>query len=375
MDKMNHIKEHIIGNTYERIIFITRLSAIGDVIISSHTIVKLIINGYYPVFITSHSTKDIALRINGLDAFICHQKGKNNLYYFKGNEVDEKSFLENINNLKTLKKHLYVDLQKTSRSKRALKFITNDLNINFEKKYFISKMTLYRFLLVILSYFSFKKKIKDKKLKFNRIHETQEKLVKKIILKDKNFYTELNKNHYILKNNNSFFKNNFDYITIFPGASGFIKAWPKEKFRELIQKIINQTNYHIIICGLTNEIYLGEYLDYPQQTRIINLVNKTTLDQTLNIISKSKYIITNDSFAAHGADVFKIPASVLFGATSPLFGFVPIYNKISTEYLNLSCSPCSRHGKGKCRFKNLKCLQDIDTLNIFNQILKLKTKN
>ncbi|WP_397600109.1 glycosyltransferase family 9 protein, partial [Silvanigrella sp.] len=274
MDKMNHIKEHIIGNTYERIIFITRLSAIGDVIISSHTIVKLIINGYYPVFITSHSTKDIALRINGLDAFICHQKGKNNLYYFKGNEVDEKSFLENINNLKTLKKHLYVDLQKTSRSKRALKFITNDLNINFEKKYFISKMTLYRFLLVILSYFSFKKKIKDKKLKFNRIHETQEKLVKKIILKDKNFYTELNKNHYILKNNNSFFKNNFDYITIFPGASGFIKAWPKEKFRELIQKIINQTNYHIIICGLTNEIYLGEYLDYPQQTRIINLVNK-----------------------------------------------------------------------------------------------------
>ena len=72
---------------------------------------------------------------------------------------------------------------------------------------------------------------------------------------------------------------------------------------------------------------------------------------------------------------FKIPASVLFGATSPLFGFVPIYEKISIEYMNLSCSPCSRHGKGFCRFKNLKCLQDIDTLNIFNHILNLKTKN
>ena len=73
---MNNIKEHITDNTYERIIFINRLSAIGDVIISSHTVVKLIINGYFPVFITSHSTKDIALRINGLQAFICHQKGK-----------------------------------------------------------------------------------------------------------------------------------------------------------------------------------------------------------------------------------------------------------------------------------------------------------
>ena len=218
---MNNIKEHITDNTFERIIFITRLSAIGDVIISSHTIVKLIINGYFPVFITSHSTKDIALRINGLQAFICHQKGKKNLYYFKGNEVNEKSFLENINSLKTLKKHL--------------------------------------------SYFSFKQKVKDNKLKFNRIHEIQEKLIKNIILKDKNSYEKLNKNHIILQNNNSFFNNKFDYIAIFPGASGFIKTWPKEKFRELIQKIVNQTNYHIIICGLTNEIYLGEYLDYPQR--------------------------------------------------------------------------------------------------------------
>lgn len=374
MDKMNNSNTDSI-NTYERIVFITRLSAIGDVIIASHTISKLILNGYFPVFITSHTTKDIALSINGLEAFICYQKDLNDTYYIKGTEVKKDVFIQEINKIKSLKKNIYIDLQKTSRSKRAYKFLTKNLNIKIEDKFTIPKMTFYRLILIIFAFFTLKQKIRENKPKLNRIQNIQESLIKKIILADKNDYKNRDNNYITLKNDQPYFNDSSDYICIFPGASGFIKTWPKEKFRELIEKIIKQSNYKIIICGLINEIYLGEYLDFPKNSRILNLVNKTTLTETLNIISHSKYIVTNDSFAAHGADAFRIPASILFGSTTPSFGFIPIYHKISIEYINLSCSPCSRHGKGNCRFKNLKCFQDIDTQSVFNNILNLNTKN
>jgi len=100
---MKETKEHK-NYIYERMVFISRQSAIGDVIIASHAVLKLIINGYFPVFVTSHLTKDIALCMNGLKAIICHQTGKNNVYYFNGTEVTENHFIQKLSEIKTKNK-------------------------------------------------------------------------------------------------------------------------------------------------------------------------------------------------------------------------------------------------------------------------------
>ena len=373
MGEMNNIDITYNQKIFERIVFVSRLTAIGDAIIASHTISKLIKNNYFPIFITSHTNRDIALKILGLHAFICFEKDKEILYYLDGENVNETFFLNTIKTLKTFKKSIFIDLQKTSRSKRSYQFIINKIKFPIEKKYTVSKKTLFRLFLIILSWLTIKQKKSSKIVSPKRIHDIQETLIKKIISIDKKEYISLEKNNdFILKKGNTIFFNNTNYICLFPGASGFIKSWPKEKFKEIIQYILKETDLNIAICGSKNEEYIGEYLDFPSHPRILNLINQTSLEETIDIIANSKYVVTNDSFAAHAADTFKIPASIIFGATSPQFGFAPIYSKISIEYENLSCSPCSRHGKGNCRFKNLKCLQDIDSKKIFEKINQFK---
>lgn len=373
MDEMNILKNPHHHTVYERIVFVSRLTAIGDVIIASHAISKLIKNGYFPIFITSHSTKDIALKIKGLNAFICYEKDKEPLYYLSNAKVDKNIFTKFINTINTSKKNIFIDLQKTSRSKKSFYFIINKMKFPIEKKYSVSKRTFYRIFLVILSWFSFKQEKRLKKSNIMRIHDIQELLIKKIILNDNKEFIPLKKMESVTldKENTNFFKDN-NYVCLFPGASGFIKSWPKEKFKEIIHQILQNTDLSIAILGSKKDEYLGEFLRFPSHPRLLNFVNQTSLQETIDLIANSRYVVTNDSFAVHAADTFKIPASVIFGATSPQFGFTPIHSKISIEYENLSCSPCSRHGKGNCRFKNLKCLQEVDSKKIFEQIIHIE---
>ena len=125
---------------------------------------------------------------------------------------------------------------------------------------------------------------------------------------------------------------------------------------------------NVVLCGSKLEIDIGIYLDFPKNNRVLNLIDKTNLQEVLNLISQSKYVVANDSFAAHAAEMFGVPATVLFGSTTPKFGFISKSEKITVEYLNLACSPCTRHGKNKCRFENLKCLTDISAEKVFENI-------
>lgn len=366
MEIMNKIRN------YNRIVFLTRLSAIGDVLIASNSVFCLIENNYYPVFITSPSNKEIALKIKHLQAFICFEKNKETSFFLHGKEVEINEFLSYILSLNTKDKSFYIDLQNTKRSKRFLKYLKNKLNIEIEKKYFIKKYSIYRILMVVISFFYFNQKQKFFSKNFMRIKDLQRKLLQNIILNDQKEFKDTYHISPLLTAKN-YFPKEMQYICIFPGASSFIKMWPKENFRILIEKLKKETNLYIIICGSNNEQFLGEYLEYPKSNKVINMVNKSELCETLDIIGNAKYIITNDSFAAHAADNFNVPGTVFFGSTSPKFGFVPSSNNIQIEYLNLNCSPCSRHGKNNvCRFKNLKCLKDIDPIRVYNQIL-LKT--
>ncbi|WGL58755.1 glycosyltransferase family 9 protein [Pigmentibacter sp. JX0631] len=356
-------------NQYNRLVFLTRLSAIGDVLIAANSVFCLIENNYFPVFITSPSNKDIALKIKNLQAFICFEKNKTPSFFLQGKEVLPENFLSYILSIKTISNAIYIDLQNTNRSKRVFKYLKEKLNIGLEKKYIIEKYSFYRILLVLLSFFYFKQKTGLVPKNFIRIKSLQKNLLQKIILNDQeNFLDTYNFSPFLPAN--YFFPKEMQYICLFPGASSFIKMWPKENFRFLIEKIKNETNLSIILCGSINEQYLGEYLDFPKSSRVINMVSKTELSETLDIIANAKFVVTNDSFAAHAADNFNVPGTVIFGATSPQFGFVPLSKDIKFEYLNLNCSPCSRHGKkSNCRFKNLKCLKEIDPNNVFTHIL------
>ena len=412
--------------TFTRIVFMTRLSSLGDILIATRAVKLLQLNGYYPVFVTSKTGKELPVSLFQSQAFICLGKDKESQFYFNQTLVTENEFIKNINQISVEKKPLFLDLQKTSRSKNAKKQVQKLFFI--ENSYSVSKRTFYRFFLILMAFFCFSQKRKKKKFeiqpptevggifettldssrifgigkqpgpkgpgfippvkKVKSIHELQQEVIEKICAHDEKEIISLPSHSWnspqrtrplfrinLSRNKPYFTLPKEKYICLFPGASSFIKMWPKENFKYLIELLLEKTNYALVICGSENEINLGDYLSFPKNKRVINLVEKTSFKQTLNLISNSSYVVTNDSFPAHAAQAFEIPATVLFGATSPYFGFAPKAPQIHVETLNLACSPCTRHGNRQCPYKNLKCLTGISANHVFKQILQKEKGN
>lgn len=353
---------------HKRVIFVIRMSAIGDVLMAARTLALLRKQGFYPVLVTSVALKNLASCFSDLDAVVCLEKGHTAEFFVCGKQVKSDEFKLHVNRIAQEKHPLLFDVQRTSRSRFARKELEQAFLFQFEKKFFVQKRTWYRMWLIFLSRVSFsqskKKALNISKIK--KISDLHEQAIQKICQYEKKKFLLLENDRVFLKKSTS--ESAYPYVCLFPGASGFLKVWPKEKARQLIKLILDQTPFHVLICGSNAEAFLGAYLDFPKQPRVHNLTAKTDLPQIIDLIGHAKYVVTNDSFAAHAADCLGVPASVIFGGTSPQFGFVPRFDKINIEYANVSCSPCTRHGKGECRFQNLKCLVDVHPESVFQHL-------
>ncbi len=116
------------------------------------------------------------------------------------------------------------------------------------------------------------------------------------------------------------------FAVIFTGASDPKRRWGLKNFSQ-IAKIINQRyDYKIVLVG-------GEKEELDTET--INMTGKTSLTELINIISKAKILISNDSSPVHVAIATKTPAICISnGNTFGRFTSCPndIFDKIEYVY-------------------------------------------
>ena len=89
------------------------------------------------------------------------------------------------------------------------------------------------------------------------------------------------------------------YILIFPGASEASKCWPEENFVELIRLIADQNHLQIYLIGGKNEVELCKRIEEKCQGKAESLAGRTGLPELLEVISRAKFLISNDSAAIH----------------------------------------------------------------------------
>ncbi len=108
-------------------------------------------------------------------------------------------------------------------------------------------------------------------------------------------------------------------VGMHPGSgihqAGF-KRWPKDKFSQLADWLINDMGASVILFGGTEETELAnEIKDIMQSTPLI-MAGKTTLAETAALIEKCRLFFSNDSGLLHVACAVDTPAIGLFGPTS-----------------------------------------------------------
>jgi len=167
------------------------------------------------------------------------------------------------------------------------------------------------------------------------------------------------------------------FITIAPGAAIEKRIWPKENYKGVISKFINEidSNTKFILLGSQNEIHIGEYIIEGLENSVINLIGKTTLRQVAALIVRSKLFIGNDSGLMHIAAAIDIPVIEIssfpldgsnYGVNSP-FRFGPWTDRKKILQPSMALKPC----KDKCIMDTAHCITQITVNEVFEVVKEM----
>ena len=164
------------------------------------------------------------------------------------------------------------------------------------------------------------------------------------------------------------------FITIVTGANYKVKRLPPEKVRQLCEII----NHPVILLGGKEVYEEGEAIAASDPYKIYNACGTFSLNESADILQRSKLVVSNDTGFQYIACAFKKPVIAVWGATTPEIGVGPYYGSIQAEKLSdniivqpkLWCQPCTRFGVHKCPLGHFKCMNQHNIEYIHNLILE-----
>ncbi len=143
------------------------------------------------------------------------------------------------------------------------------------------------------------------------------------------------------------------YICLAPSAAWELKKWPLEYYKALITQLIS---YNFVVLGGPDDDFCQSLEDLAP-TRVKNLAGTLSWLESGAMIQRSELLISGDTGLMHFADFISTPNIALIGPSA--FGFPKNPTSVAL-YERLSCQPCSKDGRGKCKNKLYKkCLVDI----------------
>src|ERR1044071_9420646 len=140
------------------------------------------------------------------------------------------------------------------------------------------------------------------------------------------------------------------YIGVVIGAAHNTKKLPLHKLKELCSDI----EYPIILLGGPEDRAIGDEVASIDPVKIYNSCGKFNLNESADLVRRSKLIISHDTGLMHIAAAFQKSVISIWGNTVPAFGMTPYYGDLSPqlpkdklpydimEVKRLYCRPCSK---------------------------------
>ena len=160
------------------------------------------------------------------------------------------------------------------------------------------------------------------------------------------------------------------YIAVVIGAALATKKLPLHKLQELCAAI----DHPIILLDGKDDYEDGKAIAKMDEIKIYNACGKFNLNESADLVKKSKLVITHDTGLMHIAAALQKPIISVWGNTVPAFGMYPYYGKRSNmhydvvEINKLWCRPCSKIGYKKCPKGHFKCMEKIAVNDIVNLV-------
>ena len=163
------------------------------------------------------------------------------------------------------------------------------------------------------------------------------------------------------------------YIVINPNASDLLveRRWPRERFAELIERLLAEHEFHVILTGAPAErpfvTELANQVGGDTRGRLINLAGELSLGGLLALLDQARCIVTNDTGPMHIGWALQVPSVCLFGPGDPQhYGWSGPNVEIVSK--PVYCSPCLYHvDRPPCNGNNI-CMQRITADEVMDAV-------
>lgn len=109
-----------------------------------------------------------------------------------------------------------------------------------------------------------------------------------------------------------------NYVALLIGGTEAAKRWPTKRFAQLADCLRDRYNLSSVLLGAGQvEETLAQEIVQSSQSKIINLVGQTCLQQLLAILDSSRLVVGNDSGPLHLAAALEVDLISLYGPTNP----------------------------------------------------------
>ncbi len=181
----------------------------------------------------------------------------------------------------------------------------------------------------------------------------------------------------VLKEHDVDLENDF-LVTVVPGVLKQHHRWEMDKFGALINMInSNDAGVKVLLLGTSADIHdAGKVMQHiTENGRVINLVGKTSFEESLGILTKCRIMISCDGGIVYMASAMGCDTISIWGP-GVMERFKPPGDHnvgIRKEYFCVPCINYSRLGEFPgCRYDR-RCIKDISPEEVFKGYLKLKS--
>jgi heptosyltransferase II len=153
-------------------------------------------------------------------------------------------------------------------------------------------------------------------------------------------------------------------VGINPGAAyGSAKCWLPERFRSVIEKLVQRPNTYALCFADQPGAALVHSICEGMPPSVINLAAATNLRELIALIEQCTLFLTNDSGPMHIAAALKTPLVALFGSTNEIatgpYGHGLVIHK------HVECSPCYRR---TCPI-DFRCMKRIEVDEVYAALI------
>lgn len=146
-----------------------------------------------------------------------------------------------------------------------------------------------------------------------------------------------------------------DFVVMAPASVWFTKAWPEERWVQLLSMHSDEPVF--MIGGPGDSALAARIMAASGHSAATNLCGVLSLQASAELMRRARMNYVNDSAPLHLCSAVNAPVTAIFCSTVPEFGFGPVQRGARViEYTEpLPCRPCGLHGKNACPKGHFLC--------------------